>query len=99
MVLLKYVVGSVPLANAGDGFGPGQSGPFTIGVKGSFAPRVQAVKALLGLTCGARVLSMHVDTESTTIDLRSAQPHQFQERWLQVPRFAHIPFQRGHRPI
>ncbi len=69
--LLMDVVGGVALADACDGFGPGEGGPLAIGIKGSFAPRVEAVKTLLGFAFSARNLTSCSNAGFRRGDLRT----------------------------
>src|SRR5262245_14849052 len=52
-----------------DGLGPFQRGAFAVGVVGGFAPRVQAIEALLTFADGAGVLPMHVDAIRAPVQL------------------------------
>src|SRR5262245_25340038 len=67
--LLEYVLRRMPHADQRDRLCPCQSGPFAVCVERRLAPCVKRVEPLLCLTVRPRILRMHVDAISATIDL------------------------------
>ena len=64
--------------------------------KGQLAPDAERVQTLFGLAAGPGIFGMHIYTEGAAIDLRSAEPHQFQQRWLKAGGFRHVEFHVQH---
>src|SRR6266436_4319256 len=88
-VLLHFFIdgiGDVRFGNESHGFDPRQRGAFPVGVKRSFAPGIQLIEALFGLSKRAGVFRMHVNAISAAVDLRSAQFQQVEQLVFEAAR-------------
>src|SRR5215813_8150390 len=77
--LFKHILRHMPFADQSDRLGPGQSGSFSVSVECRLSPRVESIEPLLGFPIRSRILCMHVNAKSATIDLRSASLDQFNQ--------------------
>src|SRR5262245_36874442 len=53
------------------------------------------MESLFGLAVGARVLAVHIQTVSATIDLRRAHPNEIEQLAIEA-RLTNLPFQAEH---
>ncbi len=81
---VEQAVRQRPLTEAGELLGPGQGGALARGEVGGFLPDAERLQTLLGLAGLARVVGMHVHAVGATVDLRSAQVDQFDQRAFQA---------------
>src|SRR5882762_114620 len=63
------VVGGVRLRNERESFGPVESGAFAVCEKGSLAPSLQRVEALLAFSRRTRIERLHIRAVRTAVDL------------------------------
>ena len=77
-------VGNVGCRDQRHGLGPFERRSLAIAEERRFAPRIQAVQALLRLAFGSRILGMHVQTVSAAVDLRGAHHQQMQQLAVQA---------------
>src|SRR6266852_2353695 len=88
-VLLHFFVDGirdVRFGNEGHGFDPRQRSAFPFGVQRGFAPGIQLIEALFGLSKRAGVFRMHVNAISAAVDLRRAQLQQVEQLVFEAAR-------------
>ena len=62
------VVGRMRFGDQRHGFGPGERRAFALAIDRRFAPGVQEIEPLLGLSALARILGVHVDAVGAAVD-------------------------------
>lgn len=70
----------LPLSDERYGFCPFQRDPLAFGAAGRFAPGLKEIEPRFALTSRPRFAGMHLDAESTAVDLRDARFDQLKQR-------------------
>lgn len=86
------------IGKEGDGLGPFQSRPLPRVKKRCLFPSRKQVQPLLAFTTGSGIFGVHINTKCATVDLRSPQADQLQQRLFQ-PAVPHKILHAPHRLI
>lgn len=82
--LLVYIIWHLILGDQRYRFSPFQCRSFSVVVERCFPPRANEIQTLFRFTQCPCILGVHIDTPSATINLRSSQVNQIQQRWFQT---------------